>query len=57
LRREGLSVTYGPDGESATPQEALKRIIERHPVTDVAIEENDLEDIMRRAYLDEAVRP
>jgi ABC-2 type transport system ATP-binding protein len=53
LRHEGLAVVYGPDGTAATPQEALKRIIERHTVTDVAIEENDLEDIMRRAYLDE----
>lgn len=57
LRREGPSVTYGPADESATPQEALKWIIERLTVTDVAIEENDLEDIMRRAYLDEATRP
>jgi len=61
LRHEGLTVVYGPARESSdgtasatTPQEALKRIIERHTVTDVAIEENDLEDIMRRAYLDEA---
>jgi ABC-2 type transport system ATP-binding protein len=54
VRKEGLRVVYGPvqqPGPAITPHEALRRIIERYPITDLAIEENDLEDVMRVAYL------
>ncbi|MFJ6213481.1 ATP-binding cassette domain-containing protein [Streptomyces sp. NPDC092296] len=52
LRREGPRVVFGPDGDPAPAvHEALKRIIERYQVTDLALEENDLEDVMRAAYL------
>ena len=38
-------------GPARSPQEALRRILERYPVLDSRIEENDLEDVMRAAYL------
>jgi ABC-2 type transport system ATP-binding protein len=61
LRHDGLRVVYGPTvvpaprapGDrpaAATPHEALRRIIEQFPITDVAIQEDDLEDVMRIAY-------
>ncbi|WP_327748791.1 ATP-binding cassette domain-containing protein [Streptomyces europaeiscabiei] len=52
LRREGPRVVFGPVGEDApTVHEALKAIIGRFRVADLALEENDLEDVMRAAYL------
>ncbi|MFJ5309813.1 ATP-binding cassette domain-containing protein [Streptomyces sp. NPDC088350] len=53
LRREGPRLVFGPQDSAApiTVQGALKRIIERYEVSDIAIEENDLEDVMRTAYL------
>lgn len=52
LRRDGPHVVFGPAGGAAgpTPHQALKQIIERYEVTDIRIEERDLEDVMRRAY-------
>jgi len=50
LRREGSRVVFGPGEDFVTPQDALRRIIERYAITDLAIEENDLEDVMRLAY-------
>jgi ABC-2 type transport system ATP-binding protein len=35
---------------AATPHEALRRVIERFPITDVTIQEDDLEDVVRSAY-------
>ncbi|WP_371584253.1 ATP-binding cassette domain-containing protein [Streptomyces sp. NBC_01314] len=52
LRREGPQVVFGPVGEDApSVHEALKVIIGRFRVADLALEENDLEDVMRAAYL------
>ncbi|AXI81070.1 ATP-binding cassette domain-containing protein [Peterkaempfera bronchialis] len=52
LRREGPRVVFGPDGGAElTVHEALKRIVERYRIADLALEENDLEDVMRAAYL------
>nr|WP_229913800.1 ATP-binding cassette domain-containing protein [Streptomyces capitiformicae] len=52
LRREGARLVFGPDGPDApTVHEALKAIIGRFQVADLALEENDLEDVMRAAYL------
>ena len=52
LRREGPQVVFGPDGPDApTVHQALKRVIERYEVTDIAIDEADLEDVMRAAYV------
>ncbi|MFK0153298.1 ATP-binding cassette domain-containing protein [Streptomyces sp. NPDC090493] len=51
VRREGPQVVFGPDGPAApTVHEALKLVIERHEVTGVAVDEADLEDVMRAAY-------
>jgi len=51
--RDGPVVAFGP-GDDGTPtlEDALRRIIERHRITGVLIEEDDLEDVMRQAYLD-----
>lgn len=52
LRREGPKVVFGPDGPDAPAvHQALKRVIERYEVTDIALEEADLEDVMRAAYV------
>ncbi|ANS68880.1 ABC transporter ATP-binding protein [Streptomyces lincolnensis] len=51
LRQDGPQVVFGPDGpEAPTVHEALKAVIERYEVTGVAIDEADLEDVMRTAY-------
>jgi ABC-2 type transport system ATP-binding protein len=54
LRRDGARLVFGPDAadrEPPTVHEALKRIVERFEVTELAMEESDLEDVMRAAYL------
>ena len=60
LRHEGPRVVFGPgtgDGAAGSAHEALRRIIERYPITDLAIEESDLEDVMRKAYLTKQAAP
>jgi ABC-2 type transport system ATP-binding protein len=60
LRREGARVVFGPEGSDGTGIEesrmvtvhqALKAVIERYEVTDIALDEADLEDVMRAAYV------
>ncbi|MFF3848924.1 ATP-binding cassette domain-containing protein [Streptomyces sp. NPDC002328] len=52
LRREGARVVFGPEGADApTVHQALKAVIERYEVTDIALDEADLEDVMRAAYV------
>ncbi|MFF4907501.1 ATP-binding cassette domain-containing protein [Streptomyces sp. NPDC001260] len=52
LRQEGPRVVFGPDGPDApTVHQALKAVIERYEVTGIAIDEADLEDVMRAAYV------
>ncbi|MCW6009517.1 ATP-binding cassette domain-containing protein [Micromonospora sp. CPCC 205371] len=51
LRRDGPRVAFGPGDGATSTHEALRLIIERYAITDLAIEENDLEDVMREAYL------
>ncbi|MER5936126.1 ATP-binding cassette domain-containing protein [Streptomyces sp. NPDC001928] len=52
LRREGPKAVFGPDGSDApTVHQALKQVIERYEVTDLALDEADLEDVMRAAYV------
>ncbi|MGC9541384.1 ABC transporter ATP-binding protein [Streptomyces sp. UG1] len=52
LRREGPQAVFGPDGPDApTVHQALKRLVERYEVTDLALDEADLEDVMRAAYV------
>ncbi|WP_128380643.1 ABC transporter ATP-binding protein [Streptomyces cavernae] len=51
LQREGPRVVFGPEGSHApTVHQALKQVIERYEVSDIALEEADLEDVMRAAY-------
>ncbi|MEU5093498.1 ATP-binding cassette domain-containing protein [Streptomyces sp. NPDC020996] len=51
LRRDGPQLVLGPDGPGApTVHQALKAVIERYEVTGVAVDEADLEDVMRAAY-------
>ncbi|MGK5446605.1 ABC transporter ATP-binding protein [Streptomyces radiopugnans] len=67
VRREGPRVVFGPDGSGGpggsggaappTVHRALRAIVERYRVTDLALEENDLEDVMRAAYLRREERP
>ncbi|MBK3629194.1 ATP-binding cassette domain-containing protein [Streptomyces sp. MBT49] len=52
LRHEGGRVVFGPDGPDApTVHQALKAVIERYEVIDVALDEAELEDVMRAAYV------
>jgi ABC-2 type transport system ATP-binding protein len=62
VRREGPRTVFGPDGPGGpggaappTVHQALRAIVERYRVTDLALEENDLEDVMRAAYLRQEV--
>ncbi|WP_329333254.1 ATP-binding cassette domain-containing protein [Streptomyces sp. NBC_00663] len=56
LRHHGPEVVFGPSGpDSPTVHQALKAVIERYEVTGVAIDEADLEDVMRAAYIDAEV--
>lgn len=65
LSRHGSRVVFGPEppGEAGvsrdaqagppvtTAHEALRRIVEKYELSDVLIEESDVEDVMRLAYL------
>ncbi|OAH11140.1 ABC transporter ATP-binding protein [Streptomyces jeddahensis] len=52
LRHDGLKVVFGPaEADAPTVHQALKAVIERYEVTDIAIDEADLEDVMRAAYV------
>ncbi|MFD9435810.1 ATP-binding cassette domain-containing protein [Streptomyces sp. NPDC060002] len=52
LRHDGFRVVFGPDGPGApTVHQALKSVIERYEVTDIALDEAELEDVMRAAYV------
>lgn len=52
LRRDGPVLVFGPQGPDAPrAHEALKQVIGRYEVIGITIEESDLEDIMRAAYL------
>ncbi|MFF1440312.1 ATP-binding cassette domain-containing protein [Streptomyces sp. NPDC058295] len=52
LRHDGPRVVFGPDGPGApTVHQALKSVIERYEVTDIALDEAELEDVMRAAYV------
>lgn len=53
LSQNGPRIVFGPDssGSITTAHEALRRIIENLDVTGIRVEESDLEDAMRAAYL------
>jgi ABC-2 type transport system ATP-binding protein len=52
LDRNGPRLVFGPaeQGAALTSHQALRRIIECYEVTDIHVEESDLEDVMRAAY-------
>jgi len=54
-RSDGTRLSFAPapaaDGaESLTPRQAVRRLIEYLPVTDIRVEEPDLEDVVRQAF-------
>ncbi|HEX6469473.1 MAG TPA: ATP-binding cassette domain-containing protein, partial [Streptosporangiaceae bacterium] len=55
LRQDGPRIVFGPGGGPVTlsAHQALKRVIERFEVGDIRLEEADLEDVMRAAYLND----
>jgi ABC-2 type transport system ATP-binding protein len=58
VERGTLSCVLAPDGESAlSRRELLRALVERYPVADIAIDEGDLEDVMRAAYRERAHHP
>jgi viologen exporter family transport system ATP-binding protein len=59
LRRDEALVVLGPDGDEPAlrPHQALKRVIESCEVVDVRVEESDIDEVMRAAYLDGGDRP
>ncbi|GAA4838545.1 ABC transporter ATP-binding protein [Kitasatospora terrestris] len=54
VRSEGSRTVFEPlqGADVLSPHEALGRIIERYEVTDISIEQEDLEQVLRAAYLD-----
>ena len=50
-RAEGERLTFVPDQSSGlSPRDAVRRLIEHLPVTDIRVEEPDLEDVVRAAF-------
>jgi ABC-2 type transport system ATP-binding protein len=48
---EGARLTFVPsDGSKLSPRQAVRRLIEHLPVTDIRVEEPDLEDVVRAAF-------
>jgi ABC-2 type transport system ATP-binding protein len=51
LERDGEHLLFGPaEGSAVTATEALREVVENYRVVGIAIEESDLEDVMRAAY-------
>ena len=50
-RAEGERLTFVPDQSGGlSPRDAVRRLIEHLPVTDIRVEEPDLEDVVRAAF-------
>ena len=56
VQADGARVTFAADGGDVTPQQLLRLLVERCVLVDLAIEENDLEDVMRAAYRERLTR-
>jgi ABC-2 type transport system ATP-binding protein len=56
LSQDGPRIVFGPDssGSITTAHEALRRVVADFDLTGVRVEEGDLEDAMRAAYLHDA---
>jgi len=51
LRGEGTRLTFAPDDDTPlSPRQAVRLLIEHLPVTDIRLEEPDLEDVVRAAF-------
>ncbi|BFP52493.1 ABC transporter ATP-binding protein [Streptomyces griseus] len=58
LRRDGAQLVLGPTGPDApSAREAMRQVIQQCDVWDISIEEGDLEDAMRAAYLRQEHEP
>ncbi|WP_065485903.1 ATP-binding cassette domain-containing protein [Streptomyces sp. PTY087I2] len=54
VRQDGPRVILGPEGQDPpTAHVALRHVVRSLDVVDVSIQENDLEDVIRAAYLEE----
>jgi ABC-2 type transport system ATP-binding protein len=52
VRRDGAQVVLGPVGPGAPDaQQVMRQVLQRYEVLQVSVEEADLEDVMRAAYL------
>jgi ABC-2 type transport system ATP-binding protein len=52
-RADGTRLSFAPIPEAGgglTPRHAVRRLIEHLPVTDIRVEEPDLEDVVRQAF-------
>ena len=50
-RADGTRLSFAPaDGGGLTPRHAVRRLIEHLPVTDIRVEEPDLEDVVRQVF-------
>ncbi|MGH3248084.1 MAG: ABC transporter ATP-binding protein [Trebonia sp.] len=50
-RADGTRLSFAPEGRGGlTPRHAVRRLIEYLPVTDIRVEEPDLEDVVRQAF-------
>jgi ABC-2 type transport system ATP-binding protein len=50
-RADGTRLSFAPaDGGDLTPRQAVRRLIEHLPVTDIRVEEPDLADVVRQAF-------
>jgi ABC-2 type transport system ATP-binding protein len=55
LQSDGAVAVFAPaEGSAVTSREAMKSLIQSYDVSDISVEENDLEDAMRAAYLSDA---
>ena len=53
VERDGAAVVFGPADAAAaklTQHQALRLVIERYEVSDIRVEETDLDEVMRAAY-------
>ena len=52
----GMDVVVTDIGSDLTPRQAVRQLIEHLPVTDIRVEEPDLEDVMRAVFASQGAR-
>jgi ABC-2 type transport system ATP-binding protein len=50
LQADGTRLTFAPDGEPMAPREAIRQLINHLPVTDIRVQQPELEDVVRAAF-------